>query len=459
MENSKKIPRFLIGAASSGSGKTVITCGILQALKNRGLRVASYKCGPDYIDPMFHTRVIGTKSRNLDTFFADRDTVRYVMEKNSRQCDVAVIEGVMGYYDGLAGISVEGSAYDVACQTETPAVFVVNCKGMSISVVPYIKGFLEYRKDSRVQGVILNQVSPMMYPRMKEMIEEQLPVKVYGYVPVVKDCVLESRHLGLVMPEEIEDIQKKLGDFAAIIEKSVDLDGLLALGREAKASEEKAEMKIWQLPRGQKVRVAVARDEAFCFFYEDNLELLRKMGAELVYFSPLHDRKLPENIQGLMLHGGYPELYGRQLSENEGMRQQIRQEIEEGLPHMAECGGFMYLHQEMEDMDGNMWPMVGCIPGKAYRTPKLTRFGYITLEEGRCFGEDAGPIRAHEFHYFDSEDCGEEFLAKKPLSRRSWRCIHSDERRMVGFPHLYFYGNRKVPEAFLKACVRYQNRL
>lgn len=453
MENTRQYPRFLIGAAASGSGKTLITCGILQALKNRGLRTASFKCGPDYIDPMFHSRVIGTKSRNLDTFFADTNTVRYLLAKNASDCEISVIEGVMGYYDGLAGISSEGSAYDVAVKTGTPAVLIVNCKGMSVSVVPYIKGFLEYKQDSMIRGVILNQVSPMMYPRMKEMIEAQLSIKVYGYVPAVKDCVLESRHLGLVMPEEIRDLREKLQELAEIIEKSVDVDGLLQMAKSAEKYASVNEPEFYHVKRP--VRIAVAKDEAFCFFYEDNLELLRRMGAELVEFSPIHDDRLPEQIQGLILNGGYPELYGRQLSENHSMRDSIRQALAAGMPHTAECGGFMYLHDYMEDMDGKLWPMVGSIAGKAYRTQKLTRFGYIILEEGRCFGEDAGLIPAHEFHYFDSENCGSEFTAKKPLSKRSWKCIHSDAARMVGFPHLYYYGNVRVPEAFVKVCEKY----
>lgn len=453
MENTRQYPRFLIGAAASGSGKTLITCGILQALKNRGMRTASFKCGPDYIDPMFHSRVIGTKSRNLDTFFADEDTVRYLLARNASDCEISVIEGVMGYYDGLAGISTEASAYDVAAKTGTPAVLIVNCKGMSVSAVPFIKGFLEYKRDSMIRGVILNQVSPMMYPRMKEMIETQLPIKVYGYVPAVKNCVLESRHLGLVMPEEIRNLQEKLQEFAGIIEKYVDVDGLLQMAQTAESYGSVREPEVYQAKRP--VRIAVARDEAFCFFYEDNLELLRRMGAELVDFSPIHDEKLPEQIQGLILNGGYPELYGEQLSANYSMRESIRRALAAGLPHTAECGGFMYLHENMEDMDGKPWPMVGSVAGKAYRTPKLTRFGYITLEKGQCFGMDAGSIPAHEFHYFDSENCGEEFTAKKPLSKRSWKCIHSDERRMVGFPHLYYYGNIRMPEAFLKACEKY----
>ena len=452
--NEKHTPRFLVAAASSGSGKTLITCGILQVLKNRGLQVASFKCGPDYIDPMFHSRVIGTKSRNLDTFFADTDTVRYLLKKNAADCDIAVLEGVMGYYDGLAGTSEKASTYDVASCTGTPVVFLVNCKGMSLSVVPFLKGFLEYRKDSGIRGVILNQVSPMMYPRMKKMIEEELPVRVYGYVPVVRDCVLESRHLGLVMPDEIDGLREKLQKLAGILKDTLDVDGLLELAESSvplTSSVQTAQM----ISVSQKIRIGVARDEAFCFFYEDNLEFLQEMGAELVYFSPVHDSRLPEHLDGLLLHGGYPELYAGQLSNNLSMRNSIRLALENGMPHMAECGGFMYLHEQMEDMDGHFWPMVGTVPGTVYRTDHLHRFGYITLQEGTCFGQETPPIPAHEFHYFDSENCGEDYLAQKPNSKRSWRCIHSDERRMVGFPHLYYYGCKAIPEAFLRAAARY----
>lgn len=414
MNKQRKVPRILLGAAASGSGKTLITCGLLQALKNRKLQVTSFKCGPDYIDPMFHSRVIGTKSRNLDSFFADEDTVRYLLEKNARDCEISVIEGVMGYYDGLAGISPKASAYDVAKITKTPAVLIVNAKGMSLSAAAFIKGFVEYQEDSQIRGVILNQVSSMMYPRLKQIIEEELSIKVYGYVPVVKDCVLESRHLGLVMPEEIVDLQQKLMELAEILEKSVDIDGLLELAEHAE------ELPVQESPvayhTGRKIRIALAKDEAFCFFYQDNLELLEEMGAELVPFSPIHDKKLPEHIDGMLFHGGYPELYAKKLSENKEMLAAVCAAVQTGIPYMAECGGFMYLHQEMEDMEGHSWPMAGVIHGKSWRTPRLTRFGYITLEDGTCFGEHVGAIRAHEFHYFDSDRCGEAYTAKKPLS-------------------------------------------
>ena len=450
MNKQRKVPRILLGAAASGSGKTLITCGLLQALKNRKLQVTSFKCGPDYIDPMFHSRVIGTKSRNLDSFFADEDTMRYLLEKNARDCEISVIEGVMGYYDGLAGISPKASAYDVAKITKTPAVLIVNAKGMSLSAAAFIKGFVEYQEDSQIRGVILNQVSSMMYPRLKQIIEEELSIKVYGYVPVVKDCVLESRHLGLVMPEEIVDLQQKLMELAEILEKSVDIDGLLELAEHAE------ELPVQESPvayhTGRKIKIALAKDEAFCFFYQDNLELLEEMGAELVPFSPIHDKKLPEHIDGMLFHGGYPELYAKKLSENKEMLAAVCAAVQTGIPYMAECGGFMYLHQEMEDMEGHSWPMAGVIHGKSWRTPRLTRFGYITLEDGTCFGEHVGAIRAHEFHYFDSDRCGEAYTAKKPLSSRSWKCIHSDGQGMSGFPHMYYYSNLRVPEQFLRAC-------
>ena len=455
MNNKRKVPRILLGAAASGSGKTLLTCGLLQALKNRNLQVASFKCGPDYIDPMFHSRVIGTKSRNLDSFFAKEDTLRYLLEKNARDCEISVIEGVMGYYDGLAGISPKASAYDVARITKTPAVLIVNAKGMSLSAAAFVKGFVEYREDSQIRGVILNQISPMMYPRLKQIIEETLPVKVYGYVPVVKDCVLESRHLGLVMPEEIADLHDKLMKLADILERSVDIDGLLELAEGAEELPVQEPLTGYHTKRS--VRIALAKDEAFCFFYQDNLELLEEMGAQLIPFSPIHDEKLPENIDGMLFHGGYPELYAKALSENKKMLTSVREAVQAGIPYMAECGGFMYLHDEMEAMDGNSYHMAGVISGRAYRTQRLNRFGYVTLTQKKeVFGmNDMGGIPAHEFHYFDSENCGDDFEAKKPASHRKWNCIHGTDTMMVGFPHLYFYGNPKVPEAFLRKCSQY----
>ena len=453
-------PRFLLAAGASGSGKTLITCGILQAFCSRGLQVRSLKCGPDYIDPMFHSRVLGTRSRNLDTFFTDDNTTRYLFAKTAEGADISVMEGVMGFYDGLGGISVRASAYDLARATDTPVVLIVNCKGMSLSVLAYIRGFLEYQPDSRIRGVILNQLSPMLYPEIKKRIEGELGICAFGYVPVVKDLKLESRHLGLVMPDEIQGLRDNLRKLGGILEETLDLDGLLELGRAA-SEISCCPPKLFPVTEKEEERpvVAVARDEAFCFLYEDNLELLERTGARLEFFSPLRDVSLPR-ADGLLLCGGYPELYARELGENVSMRESIREAVAGGMPCMAECGGFMYLQQELEDMEGNHYPMAGAIPGSAYRTEKLGRFGYITLtpRQEQMFGMDIGEIRGHEFHYFDSTECGEAFRANKPLRKRSWDCIQGTQSCIAGFPHLYYYSNPKIAERFLKACMKYREK-
>ncbi|MGN0335560.1 MAG: cobyrinate a,c-diamide synthase [Lachnospiraceae bacterium] len=450
-----KLPRIMLAAPASGSGKTLITCGILQALKNRGLSPASFKCGPDYIDPMFHEKVLGVSSGNLDTFFTDEETTGYLFARAAKEADFSVIEGVMGYYDGLAGTSLTASAYDVAGTVKAPVVLVVNTKGMSLSVTALIQGFLQYQKDSHIAGVILNRMSGGLYPRIKTQIESELPVKVLGYVPNVSEGVLESRHLGLVTPDEVEDLRERLEAFSRILETTVDLDALLKLGNEAP----ELYVKEPKLPDFHtKVRVGIARDEAFCFHYRDNLELLQRFGAELVPFSPVHDESLPEDLDGMILYGGYPELYAKQLSANAGMTESIRKKISQGMPYLAECGGFMYLHDFMEDMAGESYPVAGIIPGKAYRTPRLGRFGYITLETEKDAlpGEKGTACRGHEFHYFDSTNNGEAFLAKKPLSDRSWQCIHATKRSMAGFPHIYYYSNPGLAVNFLKACEMYK---
>ena len=414
-----RIPRILLAAGASGSGKTLITCGLLQALVNRNLTVASFKCGPDYIDPMFHSRVIGAKSANLDTFFTSPEVTRYLLSENAANCEIAVMEGVMGYYDGVAGTTTQASAYDLASVTDTPVILIVNSKGMSVSLAAYIKGFAEYRKDSHIKGVILNQMSPMLYPRMKELLEKETGLSVLGYVPKVEDCVIESRHLGLVLPDEIPQLRERLQKLAKILEDTLEIDEILKLA--ADASEVQAAEPRISFHLQKKVRIGVAEDEAFCFYYKDNFRLLKSMGAELVTFSPMRDEHLPENLKGLILGGGYPELNARELEANVSMREDIRRALNDGMPCLAECGGFMYLHDEMEAMDGNSYHMAGVISGRAYRTQRLNRFGYVTLTQKKeVLGmNDMGGIPAHEFHYFDSENCGDDFDAKKPASHRN----------------------------------------
>lgn len=449
-------PRLLLAAPCSGAGKTTVTCGLLQALVNRGMLPMACKSGPDYIDPMFHSRIIGAKSGNLDLFFTDQRTVRYLLERNSQGCDVTVLEGAMGFYDGIA-LSSDASAYDLARTTETPVIFILDARGSSISICAAIHGFAEFQPENHIAGVILNRVSPMFYPRLKTAIEERCGLRVYGYLPELTDCTLESRHLGLVTPSDVANLRDKLRRLAAQAEQSLEIDGLLALARTAP----RLNAPPPALPEGVSgaPKIAVARDEAFCFYYEDNLRLLEELEGRLVAFSPLHDKALPA-CDGLYLGGGYPELHAKALGENKTMREQIRCAIQSGLPTVAECGGFMYLHEALEDADGIVSPMAGVIPGKCYPAGKLGRFGYITLTARQsgllCRARER--IRAHEFHYWESEHPGAAFHASKPRTKRCWDCAHSTKTLYAGFPHLHFYGNPGFLVNFLSAAEQYQRR-
>ena len=446
-------PRFMLAAPASGSGKTLITCGILQVLANRGLHPASFKCGPDYIDPLFHEKVLGEKSHNLDSFFFDTPTLNYLFKKGSADHEISVVEGVMGYYDGIAGISTDGSAYHIAKTTNTPTILIVNARGSSVSLAALIQGFKNFRQDSHIQGVILNQTTQMLYPRIKAFIEEETGVAVVGFVPKLTDISLESRHLGLILPHEIEDIQNQLQRLASILENTLDFDAILNIASNTPPLSSDFLPPDHHFP----LTIGVAADEAFCFTYSDNLDLMQQWGVKLKFFSPLSDEKLPEHIHGLILSGGYPELHAQTLSNNTAMLRSIQSAIEQGLPTIAECGGFMYLHREMEDMDGISHKMVGVIDGKAIKTQKLSRFGYITLENAIVFGEPVGDVPAHEFHYFDSTQIGDDFKAQKPQSKRGWSTGHATDTLLAGFPHIHFFGNLKVLSSFLTQCEQQNN--
>lgn len=264
------------------------------------------------------------------------------------------------------------------------------------------------------------------------------------------------------IPEEVEKIDEKLEHLARVMEDTVDLDGILELARNVSAMQEDTQVKEHLLNLSdtlQKgIRIAVAHDEAFCFIYPDNLEILKKLGAEIVTFSPIHDRSLPENIQGIVLYGGYPELYAKELSENDSMRESICHAVTLGVPCIAECGGFMYLQERLEGSDGKIYDMAGALFGKSYKTEKLRRFGYIILSKGTVFGHNVGNITAHEFHYYESEECGHAFTAKKPMSTRGWECMISTDTILAGYPHIHYMGNPQVAEAFAGACRRYKEK-
>lgn len=448
-------PRLLIGGTHSGCGKTTVTSAVLQALAERGTLPAAFKCGPDYIDPMFHTEIIGAPSRNLDLFLCDDGTVRALLAKNAAGAPLALMEGVMGYYDGVGGTSETASACDLAQKTGTPSVLVLSVKGMSLSCAAVLSGFLHF-KENTIAGVVLNGVSKGMYAYYRDIIQSQTGVRVYGHLPFDARAAIGSRHLGLITAAEITDLKERLHCLAQLAEEYMDLDGLLALARSAPPLS--AVLPETEPVCAQPVRIAVARDRAFCFYYEDSLDLLRAQGAELVPFSPLEDSMLPQKIGGLYLGGGYPELYAARLSANTAMLHAIRQAVRAGLPTVAECGGFMLLHERLVDADGCAYPMAGVIPGSASMTGRLQNFGYITVTAGQdtllCRAGER--IRAHEFHYAVSDDAGCACTARKPLREKTWPCIHATGTLFAGYPHFHFYANPAFAAAFVRRADGYR---
>ncbi|WP_313342186.1 cobyrinate a,c-diamide synthase [Sedimentibacter sp.] len=450
------VPRLMISAAGSNNGKTTVTSAILKAFTMKGKKLAAFKAGPDYIDPMFHSRVIKIPSRNLDKFMMGENNCRYVFDKNSRGMDISIIEGVMGYYDGI-GTGTSCSSYELASILNCPVVLVINPSGMAASVGAIIEGFKNFKGKSNIKGVILNAVSNTMFEYYRKIIESNTGVRVYGYMPRLSDCKLESRHLGLVTAEEIGNLESIIEELGEEALKTIDLEGLYSLAVSA-APIEYEEPSINYIG---KIKIAVAYDKAFCFYYEDNLDILAEMGAEVIKFSPIKDKVLPEDIGGLYIGGGYPELYIKELSGNKSMLDDIKAKVAAGLPTFAECGGYMYLMESFidknVDKDGKVYSLAGAIEGNSCMTGSLRRFGYITLtsRNDNLMCKAGELINGHEFHYSDSSNTGDSFLAVKPESDRSWKTIIADDTKFAGYPHINFMGNLKFAENFIKKSIEY----
>ena len=393
---------------------------------------------------------------NLDSFFMEEEALKANFIRSMERCgaDIAVIEGVMGYYDGVGGTGTQASAYDISRITRTPVILVVDGKGASLSLAATVKGFAELRRDSRIEGVILNRTSPAVCKRLKERIEEESGIPVLGCLPDSPEYRFESRHLGLMLPEEIKSLRERIEKLAEQMEQTVNIGRILAIADTAGTVAGKKPVASQTTPVPGRARIGIARDEAFCFYYHENLELLKEQGAELVSFSPIHDKKLPEGLDGLILGGGYPENYARELSGNHDMLAAVRGAWEAGMPVLAECGGFLYLHETLEGSDGCEYKMAGIYKQKAFNKGRLGRFGYISLT-----GPDGMKIKGHEFHYWESSDPGKDWLAEKPASDRSWRCIHQDGPRVCGFPHLYYRSEPDFTDRWLEQCRLWKKSL
>lgn len=435
-------PRVMFAATRSGSGKTTVTCGVLAALKKQNIKVQAYKCGPDYIDPMFHRTVLGINTGNLDTFFAGADAIGRILARDTKDAELIVMEGVMGYYDGVGGTTTMASSYELSKVTKTPVVLIVDAKGASVTLAAIIRGIMEYKKDSRIAGVILNRVSPMFNSRIKHVIETECGIPVLGYLPEDASFAVPSRHLGLLQPDEMQKQRDWVETVAGAARKTIDIDGILEIAAQAEMLQiQKAtgETEKSKFPAGY--RIGVARDAAFSFYYRENLRMLEDMGATLVYFSPLTDAHVSE-VDALIFGGGYPELYAKQLYENRSMRASVWQALDAGMPCHAECGGFLYLGKSLADAEGNVYEMVGFLDGAGFRTERLQRFGYVELapQDSGVFAVNT-VLRGHEFHYWDSTDCGDACLAWKPLSKqKTYPCMVKKKGTFAGFPHLYYAG-------------------
>ena len=454
-----RIPRVVIAAAQSGSGKTTLVTGILAALRKRGRKVQAYKIGPDYIDPGYHTLAGGCPAHNLDTWLVPEDKIREIFAQSSKNADIAVIEGVMGLYDGgRKGIS---STAEIAKLLDAPVLLVIDAKSMGASAAALALGFRSYDTDVNLAGVLLNRIGS---PTHHAMIEEALAgigIPVFGSVRRDEGLVMPERHLGLLPTKENQDAEiiDRISDAVAA---QVKLEDILALAETAPPLRtEQGEPDGMAASNGRSgfCRIAVAKDEAFSFYYPESLRVLEEFGAELVPFSPLEDRELP-SADGLILGGGFPEMFAERLEKNASMRSSVRRAAGDGMPVYAECGGFMYLMDRLEDFEGRSYSMTGVIPGKVGMRKKLQMVGYVTarLLSDSVIGKADCVLRGHEFHFSAELLNGEEssypraFEFTRMRNGEKYPAGYAKGNVLGSYLHLHFSGSREAAKCFVEKC-------
>ena len=423
----------MIAGTNSGSGKTTLTLGLLRLMTRKGLNVRPFKCGPDYIDGLFHRQAAGIDSINLDAYFSSH---KYLLEY-VQGMDAAVVEGVMGLFDGIKPGGIEGSCAEVAAKLDLPVILTVNAKGLSDSIAPMVKGFADWNPRVKIVGVIANNVGSERHGEiLRQVLKTAGLPPLIGYLRRDERWILPERHLGLSLGKLPEGFLDSLADE---LEKTLDLELLLSL-----TSAERPELSPQPLPE-IKYYLGVAYDEAFCFYYQQNFDLLRRFGVEIVFFSPLHDRELPENLNGIYLGGGYPELYAKELSENVSMLSAIRQFAETHLVY-GECGGYLYLLEGLTDFEGNFHPLLDLLPGRAKMNRKLSALGYREVRG------DWGTVRGHEFHY--SSLCDEpetpNLWESCDVRGNSQRCGSVRGNVKGSYIHLHFASSENALKAFMK---------
>ena len=448
--------RIMIAGTGSGSGKTTVACALLAAIKRQGKQVVSFKCGPDYIDTTFHRKATEVDSINLDSYLMGEAGVLESLSFHSKGCEIAVVEGVMGLYDGI-GKGSENSSNDLSLLTNTPVVLVVDTKGKGLSICAEIQGFLDFERNNIV-SVILNRTKKAIYPFYKEMIETRTGIKILGFLPDLPEATFESRHLGLVTADGISDAQNKIARLGDAATESIDFDALYGVAAEAGPIDSSRNTPSIRKPTSHACRIYVAYDEAFCFYYPDNHRILEDCGAELKFLSPLRSPEVPNDADGLLVWGGYPELHAARLAGNESFKRSVRNLHARGMPIYAECGGFMYMQERLTDREGNEHPMLGIVEGTVSMTTRLRKFGYVelTARKDNMLCNKGEKIKAHSFHYSQSSHEGDAFTATRAGKVETYPCITATETLFTGYPHLHFTGNGRFAANFVNACMKYR---
>jgi len=449
----------MFAGTSSDVGKTTTVLGIMRALRNRGLKVQGYKAGPDYIDTAFHTFATGVPSRNLDPWMMPQEALLGLMARHEEKTDISILEGVMGMFDGVGTDSIEGSSAHLAKMTQTPVVLIINGKGVALSGAAMVLGFKMFDPAINIAGVIINRVSgDYHYNLIKDGIEKHVGIPCIGYLEQSDNITLSSRHLGLIPSVEVEALDEKVDQVAQMVESTIDLDLLMTLAKAAVSH------KPLSPQMGDKrLRLGLAKDESFNFYYQDNLDLLSELGCDLVEFSPLKDQALPKDLHGLYIGGGFPEIFAEGLSANTSMRTSIKEAIQGGLPTYAECGGYMYLSQGIETLDQESYDMVGIFDHRAEMTKRLQRFGYVqpTLNQDTILGPKGTRFKGHEFHRSKMmEDQGVNYAYDIEKARRGqvsyWQCGEYKYKCLAAYAHMHFYSNIDIVKNFIDACLTYK---
>ncbi|WP_017727731.1 cobyrinate a,c-diamide synthase [Halalkalibacterium ligniniphilum] len=456
--------RLVIAGTGSGVGKTTLTIGLMSALRKKGFTVQGFKCGPDYIDPSYHTAVTGRPSRNLDSWMLQKETVLDIYARGSEGADISIIEGVMGFFDGKNPKTNEGSTAEISMITESPVVLVVNCASMARSAAAIVKGFQCFAEGPNIVGVIANKVgSEGHFKLVKTAIEQECNIPVIGYLTREMDIEIPERHLGLIPSIERGELDPFFDRLGELVLDSVSIDQLLELATAPSLSQRESPS-IFTRKEEASVRLAVAKDAAFNFYYQENIEILESQGAEIVYFSPLAGERLPEHIDGLYLGGGFPEEFLEELAKGTEVKQSLREAILNGLPTLAECGGYMYLTESIEGTDEKSFEMVGIIPGKVKMQEKLVALGYreIIGVSGNYLLPDNVKAKGHEFHYstfYSEQDLPYAYETKGMRGMKKEG--YMNENLIAGYTHFHFASCPEMVTNWIQKCkeIKRKNKI